>query len=368
MRRIVFHAPSLGGGGAERVVVLIANELASRGHEVILFTWNAAGPNALLVSAQVQLVDLRLPIRGGGFGKLATLGGLWRSAKFLRAARPDAVYSAPEFANLLIAVALVMAGSSARFFPSFHAAASLPSERLGARLAVLMSRLVAYRATKAVAVSRGVGRDIAARGISLTKIAVIGNPVALPTSSEQISLDHVSALADMGNGPVIVSAGRLVAVKDHRTLLAAFAELRRHRPARLVIFGEGPLRAALIAYAAELDIQGSVLFPGYVNDPACCFAVADVFVLSSTSEGFGNVLVEAMAAGVPVVSTDAPHGPREILADGRFGLLVAVGDALALAAAIEATLDHPLSADCLKARAADYDIRTVGGLYEALLT
>ena len=266
--RIVFHAPSLGGGGAERVVVLMANELAARGHEIILFTWNGAGPNAGLVSPQVRVVDLGMPIHGQGFGKRGTLRGLWRSATFFRTERPDAVYSAPEFANLLTALALVLAGSRARFFPSFHAAASLPSERLGARLAVLLSWLVAYRATKAVAVSKGVGRDIAARGISPAKIAVIGNPVAIAPPGEETGLTCRADIAALGEGPVIVTAGRLVAVKDHRTLLAAFAELRRRRRARLVVFGDGPLKADLAAYAQELGIQGSVLFPGYVNDPA----------------------------------------------------------------------------------------------------
>ena len=150
-------------------------------------------------------------------------------------------------------------------------------------------------------------------------------------------------------------------------MLCAFAELRASRPARLVVFGDGPLRSELIAEAGRLGIAGSTLFPGYVNDPAACYAVADLFALSSVSEGFGNVLIEAMAAGVPVVSTDAPHGPREILKNGALGPLVRVGDASALAAAMARTLDAPTPAATLRSRAAEFEIDVIADRYEALL-
>lgn len=364
-KRVIFHVASLRGGGAERVFVLMANELASRGHDVTLFTWNAEGPNAALRTPAVHLIDFGLPIRGEGYGKLATLKGLLRSARLFRSFDPDAIYSAPEFANLVVALALFLARSRAKFFPSFHAAASLPSGSLGARMAVWLSALVAARATKAITVSVGVGRDIMARGFPKSKVVVIHNP--LPPAAVPQAYPWQAELATIGDGPVIATAGRLVPVKDHLTLLRAFALLRASRSARLVIFGEGPLAAELCAYAEESGIRANVLFAGYVNDPAACYAAADLFVLSSTSEGFGNVLVEAMAAGVPVVSTDAPHGPREILADGRFGALVPVGDAAALAKAMAEMLDHPTSVDILKSRAADFDVERIGDQYEALL-
>ena len=367
-RRLIFHVPTLGGGGAERVFVLMANALAARGHHVTLFTWNAEGPNAALRSDAVHLVDLAIPVTGGGFGKPRTLAGLWRSARFYRRQRPDAVFSGPEFANLVTALALNLAFSRAKFFPSFHAAASIPSNDMGSKIAARLAALVAARATKLIAVSAGIGRDLAARGVPERKIAVIHNP--LPPGIHDgatRSYPWQAELAALGQGPVIVTAGRLTPVKDHATLLRAFAELRATRPARLVVFGDGPLRSELIAEATRLGIAGSTLFPGYVNDPAACYAVADLFVLSSVSEGFGNVLIEAMAAGVPVVSTDAPHGPREILNDGALGPLVPVGDAAALAAAMVKTLDAPTMAEALRARAADFEIDAIADRYEALL-
>ena len=367
-KNLIFHLPSLRGGGAERVFVLMANALASRGHHVTLFTWNAEGPNAALRSDAVHLVDLGIPITNEGFGKARTLSGLWRSAHFYRRQRPDAVFSGPEFANLITALALNLGLSPAKFFPSFHAAASIPTNDFGSRIAARVSALVAARATKLIAVSAGIGRDLAARGVPERKIAVIHNP--LPPGIHDGALQTYpwqAWLEGLGQGPVIVTAGRLTPVKDHKTLLRAFAQLRAGRPARLAIFGEGPLQPELEAEAARLGIADSTLFPGYVNDPAAVYAVADLFALSSVSEGFGNVLIEAMAAGVPVVSTDAEHGPREILEDGALGPLVPVGDAAALAAAMASTLDAPIDADTLRARAADFEIDVITDRYEALL-
>lgn len=366
-RRIVFHVPSFAGGGAERVFVLMANEMAARGHAVTLFVWNARGPNAELRNLGVRLVSLELPMRGEGFGKAGTLRGLARSVAFLRREHPDAVFSGPEFANLMMTLALMTGLSSSSFFPSYHAPASLRGGRIGERIAPALTWLTVRRVTKAIAVSEGVGRDLVARGFQDNQVAIIHNP--LPPTRPMTSLPHpwVSALKGMGKGPVIVTLGRLSPVKDHRTLLEAFSQLDRTQGYRLVIFGEGPLKESLIAYAAALGISGSTLFPGYVNDLAACYACADVFVLSSLKEGFGNVLIEAMAAGVPVVSTDAPYGPREILANGRFGRLVPVGDATSLARAIAKTLTHPPEAADLRKRAADFSIEIIGNRYEALL-
>lgn len=367
MTRIVFHVPSFRGGGAERVFVLMANEMARRGHEVTLFVWNSEGPNAALRADNVRLVDLGMPIYGEGFGKPATLSGLRRSTGFYRRLKPDAVFSGPEFANLITALALSLSFSKAKFFPSFHAAAAIPSNDFGSKLAVLLSGLVAARATKAIAVSAGVGRDITARGVAADKLAVIHNPLPPATAQPGQAYPWQVELAALGDGPVIATAGRLVGVKDHKTLLRAFAALLRTRPARLVLFGDGPLLSELEAETRVLGIASKVLFAGYVNDPAACYAVADLFALSSTSEGFGNVLIEAMAAGVPVVSTDAPHGPREILAEGKYGTLVPVGDAGALATAMAAMLDQPTDPAVLKARGAEFAIERIGDRYEALL-
>jgi glycosyltransferase involved in cell wall biosynthesis len=253
-----------------------------RGHNVTVFTWNAEGPNRALLSSQVELVSLDMPIHGEGYGKPATLRGIARSARFFARHKPHAVFSAPEFANLVTMIALGLSRSHARFFPSFHAAADLPSEDFGAKLAVVLSKLVARRATKAIAVSQGIGRDLQARGFPRDRIAVINNPLPGPLEGDGTAkYSWPAELAAMGNSPMIVTAGRLVPVKDQAVLIEAFALLRARRLARLVIFGEGPLEANLRAQAERLAISDSVLLPGYVNDPAACYRDADLFVLSS---------------------------------------------------------------------------------------
>jgi glycosyltransferase involved in cell wall biosynthesis len=156
--------------------------------------------------------------------------------------------------------------------------------------------------------------------------------------------------------PVIVGAGRLTPEKDFPTLIRAFARFRKTQPARLIIVGEGPLEAPLRELTVSLGIAEDVDFPGFTPNPFAYMQRAALFVMSSAWEGSGNVLVEALALGVPSVSTDCPFGPRETLADGRYGSLVPVGDDVALAEAMQKTLAHPHSKDFLKEAVRDFQI------------
>ncbi|HTN60544.1 MAG TPA: glycosyltransferase, partial [Devosia sp.] len=337
--------------------------------DTTLLVWNGAGPNRQHVAPQVQLVDFGIPLFAGErFGKPATLRGVWRTTGYLRHHRPDAVFSAPEFANLMTALALRLSGNPARFFPSFHAAAALRDSRAGSELARRFSGVMAQRATRAIAVSQGIAGDLGG-SIAAERIAVIHNPLPPPSNWAAEPSEWMQAFAEahIAGIPILITAGRLNPVKDHRTLIEAFALLRRTMAAKLVILGDGPLRAELGALIAERGLDDAVLLPGFVADIRPALAASDLFVLTSTSEGFGNVIVEAMAAGVPVVSTDCPHGPREILDNGALGELVPVGDAPAIAAAMARMLANPTNPDRLKARAADFSITRIGDQYEALL-
>ena len=165
------------------------------------------------------------------------------------------------------------------------------------------------------------------------------------------------------SGPVILSVGTLKAVKRHDVLIEAFAQLQAFPQAVLCIVGEGAERAALQARIAALGLQGRVLLPGYAPDPSPWYAQADLFVLSSDYEGFGNVLVEALEFGLPVVSSDCPYGPREILADGRYGTLVPPGDAQALAAAMQQALQNRPDAGAQQARAGAFTLKIAAESY-----
>jgi glycosyltransferase involved in cell wall biosynthesis len=183
---------------------------------------------------------------------------------------------------------------------------------------------------------------------------VIHNPVVTPGLLAQATarLDHPWFAP--GQPPVILSAGRLTRQKDHETLVRGFALLRERTPARLIILGEGEERGNLERLTGQLSLRADVQLPGFTLNPFAYMARARLFVLSSRWEGFGNVLAEAMACGAPVVSTDCPSGPAEILQNGVFGRLSPVGDAPALASAMLEALTLPPDPDLLKTRALQF--------------
>jgi glycosyltransferase involved in cell wall biosynthesis len=228
-------------------------------------------------------------------------------------------------------------------------------------------RLLYRRADGLAAISHGVAAAVAGLlGREPESIPVLHNPVVSP------GFEALSAAAPehpwFGDDvPVVLAAGRLIRQKDYPTMLRAFALLAGRTPARLIVIGEGEDRGALEALAAELGIADRVAWPGFVANPYAWMAAARAFVLSSRWEGFGNVLAEALACGTPAVATDCPSGPAEILGEGAYGRLVPVGDAAALADALEATLAEPVDRGRLIARGKEFDIGRIGPGYEALI-
>ncbi len=279
-------------------------------------------------------------------------------AAFLRRERPSVLVTTLPKNALLALWARQLAGVETHVVVREANTFSLEAAKGAASKEALLTRLARRhysRADAIVAVSEGVARDLSATlGLSPTRITTVYNAVDADAIAKRSAEPLDDAWFGAGAPPVIVTAGRLAHQKDHETLLRAFALLRRQRPARLIVLGEGSRRNALEALARALGVDADVRFPGFVANPYRFMARGAAFASSSRWEGFPNVLVEALACGCPVVSTDCPHGPAEILARGAYGTLCAIGDAEALARALVGALDAPPDRGALRRRARDF--------------
>jgi glycosyltransferase involved in cell wall biosynthesis len=274
--------------------------------------------------------------------------------------------------NLTAILAREIAGVPSRIVVSERNTLSVVVKNAHAPVRLAYPRLIhdLYPSADAiVAVSHGVAHDLAVKaGLPEDRVIAICNGLdadAVAAASEGPIED---AWLACGTTPVVLGVGRLHRQKDFATLLRAFAAVRRRREARLVILGEGPARRPLERLARRLGISDDVHMPGFAANSTAWIRRSTVFVLSSGWEGFPNVVLEALAVGCPVVSTDCPSGPREILADGTFGRLVPVGDSAKMAEAISATIDSPLPSAELKGRAAEFSLqKTIAGYRRTLL-
>lgn len=359
--RVSIFLPSLAGGGAERAITIVANGLAAQGTEVTLVLARATGPYLELVHPGVRVLDL-------GAGSLAR--ALPRLVRHLRSARPHALLAAMTHANVVAALAHRLAASPARLVLSERAhLGSVFDEYRDWRMRVtrVLMRLTYPWADQVIAVSRGVAEDLPHHvRVPPERVVYVYNPVVDDHLRRQVQEQPSHAWLARQDVPVVLAAGRLIAQKDFATLLDAFAQVRRRRPLRLVILGEGELRDALLRQATKLGVEHDVALPGFDPNPFASMRAASVFVLSSRYEGLPGVLIQAMACGARVVSTDCPSGPREVLEEGRWGALVPVGDAAALAREIESALDASDPPD-VRARAAAFTVeRAVAGYARAL--
>ena len=359
---LAIFLPSLAGGGAERMMLNLAQGLVDAGVSVDLVAATAAGPYLGLVPPGCTLVDL------GSRRVLTALPGL---VHYLRRRRPRALLAAMDHANIVALWARALARVPTRVCVSMRSnltQEAAHSPLLGGRWMPHLARAFYPRAAAVIAVSQGVADDLDRLiGPGRARILVIPNPVVTPALAVQAAAPPGHPWLQPGAPPVILAAGRLVPQKDYPTLIRAFAALGAQRGVRLIILGEGPERRPLESLIRDLGVSGRVDLPGFTDNPFAAMARASLFVLSSAWEGLPGVLIQAMACGTPVVSTDCPSGPREVLADGRFGPLVPVGDAQALAEAMERILESPPAPELLKARAADYGSEPVTRRYLEVL-
>ena len=341
MARLAFLIPDMNGGGAERVALTLIQGFVERGHEVDLVLLDARGPLLSLVPKQVRIVDLKADRMRNAVPPLV---------RYLRARKPDALQASMWPVTVIAILARIVARVPVRLLVSDHSNISVQFRRERLRIKLIGWSIRAFYpfADVRLCVSQDVAADIAAvSGLPPERFEIVHNPIeqrATPTSPTVEGQWR-------GQGRRILNVGALKWAKDQLLLIEAFARLHRRERVSLMILGEGELRPVLEQRIVDLGIQDAVAMPGFVLDPGPFYASADLFVLSSDFEGFANVLVEAMAAGLPVVSTNCRSGPQEVLADGEYGRLVPVGNVEALAVAMEQALAEEPDRGRLKARA-----------------
>lgn len=359
--QIAILLPDLRGGGAERVAVNLANGFVQRGYAVDMVLLSVTGVFLNELNPEIRVVDLQAK---------RLRGLLLPLMHYLRSHRPAVLLPCMWPITVIALWAAKLARVSTRVVVAEHTTWS--------RAEICNSRFTRWQVKTSmhytfplvdgiVTVSQGAADDLARfANLDRNEITVIYNPVVGEARPVASALLQPSAWWS-GSHRRLLAVGTLKAIKDYGNLLTAFALLPTHVNAKLLILGEGECRAALEQQAQQLGIANKVFMPGFTSDPSPYYQQADLFVLSSTGEGLPTVIIEALDAGTPVVSTDCPSGPREILSDGKFGRLVPVGDAQALAAAMAESLTTASDQEALKARAQDFSIDKAVDIYEALL-
>lgn len=359
--RIGLYTHNLAGGGAERALLALCEGLA-RQHDVTLLLHEAGGELAGLVPPGVPQI---------AFNTRRTLADVPPLAAWLRRARPDVLLSALDHNN--IAALLARAVSGVRVPIMICQQRALDVDGLDGtawkyRVVPHCYRLLARSIDAAVACSEGVAAELTARaGVAARRVSCVYNPILDDSFPARLAVPPPHEWLRGDGPPVFVTAGRLVRQKDQATMLRALAHPDAPAGARLIILGTGPLRDELGDMAERLGLADRVHFAGFQIDPLPWMAHADAFLLTSRLEGFGNVLVEALAAGTPIISTNCPFGPAEILEHGRYGTLVQVGNAAELARALRADLRAAFPPALLRLRATAFTREACVAAYERLL-
>lgn len=334
-KKILVASPSRSNGGAERVMLNVAVGLSGMGYGIDFVLKNDFARNRYEVPESLPMHSLE----AGGL-----LDTTLKLARRIRASKPDVVITALETLGFAAVLAKKLLGCRTRVVPTVHTMlATLYREVPSAhnRRYRTMLKLLYPRADRIVAVSQGVKMELLELlRVPESKVSVLYNPVI----TEQV-LEAVREPVEhpwFGSGKkVAVAVGRLTRAKNYPLMLRALAEARKSVDLHLIILGDGELKEQLEAEARALGVAHAVDLHGFVPNPMAYVAAADVFVLSSSWEGLGNVLIEALPAGTPIVSTDCESGPREVLSNGKWGVLVPTDDHRAMAEAMTRVVTEP---------------------------
>ncbi|MDD3764205.1 MAG: glycosyltransferase [Nevskiales bacterium] len=348
MKRLGVLISFSGDGGVERMVANLCSEFARHVH-VDLLTIRAEGGHVARISSEVNMMPLKTRHAWSAVPEVAD---------YLRRERPDALLAAKDRAGRAALKARRRSGVDVPVWIRLGtnlSAALARKDAFSRWLRVAPMRRLYPTATGVIAVSEGVRRDtVSVTGLSPERVRVIRNPVITASLAAQAAEPVPHPWLSEKVVPVVIGMGRLTRQKDFPTLIRAFAALQPRIHSRLILLGEGGDRAELEQLVASLGLRDNVLFAGFQDNPYAWLSRADLFVLSSAWEGSPNALTEALALGVPSVSTRCPSGPDELLDEGRYGPLVEVGDVAAMTEAMAQTLSRPLPAQTLAAAVDEY--------------
>ncbi len=355
--RIAFFLATSGHSGVDRIAAHLLPALARRGYQVDLLTVRRHGPYLEPVHSNLRVIR---------FSTNHVYSALFHLVRYLKDCQPLVLLSDKDRVCRTALLARTIARVKTRLFfrqgttISMDLASRGPMDRL---LQTVSLRYLYRFAEKVIVPSEGAAWDLASYArLGLEQIRVVPSPVVTREllEGEQPLPDHPWYRDSV---PIVIGVGELCARKDFATLIKAFARVRQKRPLRLIILGRGRQRERLLDLCQKLGVSEDVSLPGFVKNPYPYVAHARVFAFSSRWEGLGFALIEALALGTPVVSTDCPHGPREILANGRYGPLVPVGDAGALAQALERILDSPPQKEHLREAVRPYEVEVSATAY-----
>lgn len=361
-KHIAFYTLSFAGGGAERVFLQLAIRLVAKGYKVSLVLAKASGINLQYLPKEVEVVDLK---------SRHALTSLPKLMKYLQQNKPDVLLSTQHYPNTVALLASSLAGFKGKLILRQANMLTQFKQKSGSfipRFLFLIFKSFLPKASKVIALNESMANELLQETkLNSNKIEIINNPVDIGEITQKAKQNVAHPwLEETSDLPVLLAVGRFYPQKNFHFLLKAFAEALKERELRLIILGDGPLRSELNALAQQLGLDNHLDMPGFEENPYAYMARSSAFVLSSSWEGFPNVLVEAMACDSPVIATDCPGACREILEDGKWGELVEVDNIEAMKSAILRTVSDESRPD-VRLRVKDFSIDKIANKYTSLL-
>lgn len=358
-KKIAFFAPNLSGGGAERVISLLCTYFGNCGFQVDLILAKATGPYLDSIPESVRIIELK---------SKRVMFSVFPLVTYLRKEKPDILLTSQFHSSTAAIFAKKIARANTLIY--FRLPSLLRPEGKKLTITELVRQWVYLKSSRyaslIVATSGSMAEEFSYySNISKNKVCVIPNPVDISNVCKKSQEKNEHPWFQKGELPVILAVGRFVEVKDFETLIKAFSIVRGQVNARLVILGDGPLRDEYLQLAEELGVSEHLSMPGFVSNPYKYMRGCAVFTITSLSEGFPNVVVEAMSLGKKVVATNAKPGVSEILEYGKWGAIVPVKNYEELAEQIVVSIQCKNNKDT-SIRAKCYSIEKIMGQYKVI--